>query len=64
MGRKSLEETLIQGSSLDETRLVVAGTDEENTSSTAPIVVFSTLVAVCGSFCVGYGVITDLMLLL
>ena len=64
MGRERLEEgLLLPSSSLEEPsslRPVFNGIDDElgGDSSATPVVVFSTLVAICGSFCTGCGVST------
>ncbi|TXG69116.1 hypothetical protein EZV62_004051 [Acer yangbiense] len=60
MGRERLEEgLLLPRSSLEEPSLrpVFNGIDDEigGDSSATPVVVFSTLVAICGSFCTGCG---------
>ncbi|TXG69114.1 hypothetical protein EZV62_004049 [Acer yangbiense] len=62
MGRERLEEGLLlpRSSSLEEPsslRPVFNGIDDEigGDSSATPVVVFSTLVAICGSFCTGCG---------
>ncbi|KAI9161084.1 hypothetical protein LWI28_014298 [Acer negundo] len=62
MGRERLEEGLLlpRSSSLEEPsslRPVFNGIDDEigGDSSATPVVVFSTLVAICSSFCTGCG---------
>ncbi|KAK1576027.1 hypothetical protein Q3G72_010254 [Acer saccharum] len=59
MGRERFEGLLLPRSSLEEPSLrpVFNGIDDEigEDSSATPVVVFSTLVAICGSFCTGCG---------
>ncbi|KAK0596100.1 hypothetical protein LWI29_012820 [Acer saccharum] len=59
MGRERFEGLLLPRSSLEEPSLrpVFNGIDDEigEDSTATPVVVFSTLVAICGSFCTGCG---------